>query len=151
MISNHLSTLSTTPISLSHPSLSQDPTMLLPGFSASTSVSVSVEPNTSLSTIALSSAYRLQLSPLFNRFGRYVCDIPLSIPTRSGFFTSNISLECSHAQTDAEITLGSDRISACSVMPCDDGSGLEDPAISVVSSLPAGHYWSPSSGTTIIC
>ena len=84
--------------------------MILPGFTNSSSVSVSVEPNTPLSTIALSSAHRLELLPLFNRFGRYACDITLSVPTRGGFYTSNVSLGCSHAPGGAEITLGLDWI-----------------------------------------
>ena len=147
-ISNHLPTSSATPTSLSHPPISRDIAMKLPGFTGSSSVSVSVEPSTSLSTITLGSAYRLHLSPLFNRFGRYVCDIPLSVPTRSGCHTSNVSLECSHTPRDAEIILGSDWISACSAVLRDDGSGLEDPALSVISSLPAGHYWSPGKGMT---
>jgi len=37
--------------------------MILPGFTGSLSVLVSVEPNTALSTIALDSANRLHLSP----------------------------------------------------------------------------------------
>ena len=124
--------------------------MILPGFTGSSSVSVSVEPSASLSTITLSSAYRPHLSPLFNSFGRYTCDIPLSDPTRSGCNTSNVSLECSHTPKDAEIILWSDWISTCSAVLRDDGSGLEDPALFVISSLPAGHYWSPGKGTTTV-
>ena len=124
--------------------------MILPSFAGSSPVSVSGEPSTSLSTITLSSAYRLHLSPLFNRLGRYVYDIPLSVPTRSGCHISNVSLEYSHTLMDAEINLGSDWISTCSAVLRDDGSGLEDPALPVNSYLPAGHYWSPSNGTTIV-
>ncbi|KAF9648364.1 hypothetical protein BDM02DRAFT_2301750 [Thelephora ganbajun] len=115
--------------------------MILPGFTGSSPVSVSVEPTASWSTIALGSAYRLQLLPLFDHFGRYRCDFPLSVPTRSGFYTSEVSLECSHTPGDAGVILGPDWISACSAAPCDDWSELEGPTLSIVSSLPAGNYW----------
>ena len=124
----------------------QGPRMKLPGFTGSSSVSVSVEPTASRSAIALSSAYRLQLLPLFDRFGRYACDVTLSVPTRSGSYTSRVSLECLHESNDTEIVLGPDWMSACSVTPCSDGPGLEDPTPAIVGSLPAGHYWTPSEG-----
>jgi len=120
--------------------------MKLPGFTGSSPVSVSVEPTASRSAITLGSAYQLQLLPLFDRSGRYTCDITLSVPTRGGCYTSKISLECSHELKNTEIILGSDWISSCSAVPCNDGSGLEDPTLSVMGSLPAGHYWSPSEG-----
>ena len=123
--------------------------MILPGFTGSSPVSVSVEPDVSRSTLALSSAYKLQLLPLFDRFGRYACDIPISIPTRGGFYTSKVSLECSHEPRDAEVILGLDWITACSAVLCDDGSGLEDPALSIISSLPVGHYWTPNDGMIV--
>ena len=118
--------------------------MILPGFTGSSPVSISVEPTAARSAIALSSAHRLKLLPLFNRFGHYVCDIPLSIPTRSGFYTSKISLECSHEPGTAEIILGLDWCSACTPVLCNNGTELEDPAPAITSCLPAGHYWSPS-------
>jgi len=121
--------------------------MILPGFTGSSPISISVEANASRSTITLSSVYQLQLLPLFDRFGRYTCEIPLSVPTRNGFYTSKVSLECSHVPRDVEVILGSDWISDSSAAFCDDGSGLEDPALSVASCLPAGHYWSPNDGT----
>lgn len=124
--------------------------MLLPGFTGSSSVSVSIEPNASQSTITLGSAYQLQIHPLFDRFGRLIGEIPLSVPTRCGFYTSKISLECLHASRDVEVILGSDWISVCSVTFCEDGSGLEDPSMSVISSLPIGNYWSPNSGVNIV-
>jgi len=123
--------------------------MILPGFIGHLSVSISVEPNTSRSTIALSSAYRLELLPVFDRFGHYICDTSLSVPTRNGFYTSKVLLECSHTPKDAEIILGLDWISACCAVVRDDGSGLEDPIPSALSSFPAGHCWSPDDGMTI--
>ena len=124
--------------------------MILPGSTNSLPVLVSIEPNMSRSTIGFSSVYRLKLLPVFNCFGHYICEIPLSVPTRSGFYTSNISLECSYASGDAEVILGTNWISACSITFCDDGSGLEDPAMSVISCLPTGHYWSPSGGMNLV-
>ena len=121
--------------------------MELPGFTGSSPVSVLVEPTTSRSAIALSLVYRLQLLPLFDRFGHYTCDITLSVPTCSGCYTSKLSLECSHDLKGTEIVLGLDWMSACSVARCNNGPGLEDPAPAVVGSLPAGHYWSPGDGT----
>jgi hypothetical protein len=76
--------------------------------------------------IALSSA-----SPLFDYFGHYVCDASLSIPTRSGFYASKVSLECSHTHKDTEIILGLDRVSACSVIFYDDGHELRDDLIDI--------------------
>jgi len=148
-IASHLPRHPDLPSLPSHPFLSQG-TMILPGFTNSKTVSVSVEPNTPLSTITLSSAHRLQLLPLFNHLGRYACDVVLSVPTRGGSYTSHVSLGCSHTPGGAEIALGSDWISACSATLSDDGSGLEDPGLSIISSLPAGHYWTPSNGTTIV-
>ena len=66
--------------------------MILTGFTNSSPIPVSIEPDTPPSTIALSSAHRLQLLPIFNRFGRYACDVALSVPTRGGSYTSNVSL-----------------------------------------------------------
>jgi hypothetical protein len=86
---------------------------------------------------------------VLDRFGCYGCEIPLSVPTRSGFCTSKISLQCSHAPRDADVAHGSDWISICSVTFCGDESGLNDLNLSVISSLPAGHYWNPSDGTTV--
>ena len=120
--------------------------MILPGFTNSLSVSISIEPTASRSTITLSLVYRLGLAPLFNRFGRYTCDTSVSVPTRGGFYTSKFSFECSHAPGDAEIVLGSDWMSACSATTCNDSAGLEDPTVPIIGSLPAGHYWSPNDG-----
>lgn len=125
--------------------------MLLPGYTGSSTVSVSIEPNVSRSVIPLSSVYELQLLPLLDRFGHYFCEIPLSVPTRSGFFTSNLSLECSHPSSDANVTLGSDWLSVCSAAFNDDGTELEDPPQSVISSLPTGNYWTPNDGAMINC
>jgi hypothetical protein len=130
-------------------SLLEEITMILPGFTGSSAVSVSIEPNVSRSTISLSSVYRLQLLPLFDRYGRYLCEVPVCVPTRGGFYTSKIPLECSCATRDADIILGSDWISTCLVGFRDDGQGLEDPTQLAMSSLPASHYWSPNGGTTI--
>jgi hypothetical protein len=108
-------------------------------------------PVASRSTITLSSVHWLQLLPPFDCFGRYVCDIPLSTPTRGGFYTSRLSLGCSHTPGDTDITLGSDWIAACSAAFCDDTAELtiEDPGASVVASLPVGHYWTPNDGTNV--
>ena len=74
---------------------------------------------------------------------------PLSIPTRGGFYTCNISLECSHTHENAEVVLGSDWISACSAMLCDDRVKLEDLTEALIVSLPAGHYWSSDNGMLV--
>ena len=124
---------------------------MFPGFVGSSPVSISVVPTVSRSTITLSSVYRLQLLPLFDRFGRYACDVCFSVPTSGGFYTSKISLECSHVTGDAEITLGSDWMTGCSATFCKDGAELEDPTTSSIASFLAGHYWSPSSDGKIIC
>lgn len=124
--------------------------MILPGFTSDSPVSILIEPNVSLSKIAFNSVYRLRLSPLLNHSGCHVCEIPLSIPTRDGFYTSKVYLQCSHALRESEVILGSDWISTCSVAFCKDGSGVEDPIDAVVSSLPPGHYWSPNDGTSTI-
>jgi hypothetical protein len=71
------------------------------------------------------SVYQLNLLPLFNRSGR------------------------SHAHEDAEIVVGLDWISTCSVMLCNNGIKLEDPTEALVASLSAGHHWSPNSGTLV--
>jgi hypothetical protein len=130
--------------------LSQEISMILPGYTGSSTISVSIEPTASRSTVSLGFLYRLQLLPIFDRYGRYVCEIPVCVPTRGGFYTSNLSLQCSHATGNADITLGSDWISTSSAVFCDDGLGLEDPAQSIISSLPAGYYWSPNDGTSTI-
>ena len=120
--------------------------MMLPGCTGSSPVSIAVVPSASRSAITLSSARRLQLLPRFNRFGRHDCDIRLSVPTRGGFYTCKVLLECSHETGDAEIILGSDWIAACSATFCSDRAGLEDPTTQVIASLPTGHYWSPNDG-----
>jgi hypothetical protein len=50
--------------------------MILPGFTSSSLVSILIELNGSQSTIALSFFYQLQLVPLFDCFGYYVCEPP---------------------------------------------------------------------------
>ena len=120
--------------------------MMISGFAGSSSVSILVELTVSQSTIALGSVYRLQLLPLFNRLGHYTCDISLSIPTCGGFYTCKFSLKCSPIAEDAEIVLGFDWISSCSVTVSDDRAELEDPTASAIASLPFGHYWSPNDG-----
>ena len=120
--------------------------MILPGFTGSLPISVSVEPAVSRSTIVLSSAYRLQLLPILGHHGHYICDICLSVPTRSGFYTFKISLECVHSLGGAEVTLGSDWVAACSPTLCSDG--LEDPVPTVISSFPAHYHWNSSNGTS---
>jgi len=122
---------------------------MLSGLAGSSSISISVEPNAPQSTIAFSSVHRLKLLPLLNPSGHSVCDTSLSVPTRSGFYTCKIALECSHMHENTEVVLGSDWISACSATLCDDGVKLEDPTEALVASLPAGHYWSPGNGTFV--
>ena len=117
---------------------------MLSGFAGSSSVSISVEPTISQSIITLSSVYRLQLLPLFNRLGHYTCNISLSVPTCGGFYTCKFSLKCSPIAEDAKIVLGSDWISSCSVTVSDDRAKLEDPTASAIASPPFGHYWSPN-------
>jgi hypothetical protein len=99
--------------------------MILPGFTNSSPVPVLVDTNASQSTVALSPVYQQHLSPLFNCFGHYVCEVALSIPTQHGFYTSKVSLNCLHAPRDAEVILESDWISTCLVAFCNDGSRLE--------------------------
>jgi len=147
-VSNHPARLSV-PLLLSHSPRLPDTRMMLSGLTGSSSISISVEPNAPRSTIAFGSVYRLKLLPLFNPSGRYVCDTSLSIPTRGGFYTCNISLECSHTHENAEVVLGSDWISACSATLCDDRVKLEDPTEALIASLPAGHYWSSDNGMLV--
>lgn len=124
--------------------------MLVSGLTNSSSVSISVEPNAPRSMIAFASAFRLGLLPLFDRRGCSVCEASLSVPTRSGFYTSKISLECSHKLESAEIVLGPDWMTACSVILHDDGAELEDPVATVLASLPAGNLWSPNDGMSVV-
>ena len=98
--------------------------MTLPGFTGSSPISVSVELAVSRSTNILSSAYHLQLLLTLGHRGRYVCDTCLFVPTRSGFYTFKISLECVHSPGGAEVTLGSDWVSACSQHYAGTGSKI---------------------------
>ena len=59
-------------------------------------MSILVKPTTSISTISFAAACRLQLIPLFHRFGFYSCDTSLFVPTGTIFYTSKVSLQCSH-------------------------------------------------------
>jgi len=105
---------------------------------------VEVQPTTTTSTITLATVYRLGLLPKLDRFGRNTCDTTLSIPTSSGFYTSQTPLRCSHTPGENDIVLGSDWISATGSVFCDNGPGLLDPSQSVIASLPDGYYWSPN-------
>jgi hypothetical protein len=120
--------------------------VILPGFTGSSHISISVNPNTSCSTIALSSVYRLGLLPIFDKFGCHSCEVTLSVPTRSGFYTSKFPPDCLHTLGDADITLGSEWVSDCSIALYEDGSGLEDPSQLAISSLSANHHWNTSNG-----
>ena len=121
---------------------------MLVGLITSIPVSVAVEPTTATSTILLSAVYRLQLLPKFDCFSLYTCDTLLSVPTRTGFYTSKLSLQCSHTPGESEVILSSDWMSACSAALCDDALGLVDPPNPVVTLLPPGNYWSQNEGET---
>ena len=122
---------------------------MLSGLVNSSTVSVEVQPTATMSTIALAAVYRLGLLAKFDRFGRYICDPLLSVPTTSGFYTLRTSLRCSHASGDSDIILGSDWISATNSVFCSDGSGLLDPSQSAIASLPEGYQWSPNEGKAV--
>ena len=79
---------------------------MLIGLIASIPVSVAVEPTTMRSTIVLSTVYRLQLLPKFDRFDLYTRDTSMSIPTRTGFYTSRLSLRCSRTPGETNVILG---------------------------------------------
>ena len=119
---------------------------MLSGTISSSLVSVVVQPTTTISTIALSTVFRLGLVPLFNRSGHYTCEVFLSIPTIDGFYTSRTYLRCCHVSGNIEIVLGSDWVVACGAALCDDGSRLLDPSQSAVASLPEGYHWTPNEG-----
>jgi len=137
------------PLLLSHSPCFPDTRIILSGPTGSSSISISVEPDAPRSTIAFGSVHRLKLLPLFNPSGRYVCDVSLSIPTRSSFYTCKIPLKCSHTHESAEVVLGSDWISTYSATLCDDRVKLEDPTEALITSLPAGHYWSSDNGMLV--
>jgi hypothetical protein len=122
---------------------------MLSGLIHSSSVSVEVQPTTMTSIITLAAVYRLGLLPKLDRLGRYTCDVSLSIPTNSGFYTSQMLLRCSHMRGENDIVLGSDWMSATGSVFCDNGPGLVDPPQSVVASLPDGYYWSPNKGEIV--
>ena len=123
---------------------------MLVGLINSIPVLILVKLMTSTSTISLAAAYRLQLLPLFNRFGFYSCNTSLFVPTNNGFYTSKVCLQCSHSSGERDIVLGSDWISLCGVVLCDDGSGLVDPLHPAGEPLPPGHCWSRNEGE-IVC
>ena len=122
---------------------------MLVGLINSVPVSVAVQPATSTSTITLSAAFQHQLLPIFDRFGLYTCNISLSVPTNNGFYTSKLSLQCSHTPGESDIILGSDWMSTCSVVLCDGGFILADPSRPAITSLPAGHYWTRNEGEIV--
>ena len=124
---------------------------MISGLVNSSTVSVAVQSTAAASTIALSAVYRLGLIPTFDRFGRYACDVPLSVPTRSGFYTSRIPLKCHHASEESDIVLGSDWLFASGAVSSDDGFGLLDPPQSIIASLPEGYHWTPNEGETMPC
>lgn len=123
--------------------------MILPGFTGSSPVSVLIERNVARSSITLGSVYKTGITPTFDRFGKYVCEVPLSVPTRSCVYTSRIPLECSHALSNTDIVLGMDWISTCCAILSDDALVLEDPGLSAIAALPAGHYWTGNDGMFI--
>lgn len=122
---------------------------MLVGVINSVPVSILVEPATSISTISFAAAYRLQLNPLFNRFGFYSCDASLSVPTANGFYTSKIALQCSHTSVESDVVLGHDWVSTCSAVFCDGGYGLVDPSHPETEPLPPGHCWTQSEGENV--
>ena len=123
---------------------------MLVGLISSVPVSVTIQPGVPTSTITLSAAYRLELLPLFDRSGLYTCNTSLSVPTNNGFYTSKVTLQCSHTPGECDIILGSDWTSACGATLCTDGSGLVDPPHPAVTSLPPGHCWSPNKGKPVM-
>ena len=90
--------------------------------------------NVNASTIALSAVYCLQFLPLFGRSGLHACDVSLSVPTSGGFYTSSLSLQCSHT-TESDVILGFDWMSSCGVALSDDRCEPVDPSHVVVMSL----------------
>jgi len=121
------------------------------GLIHSSTVSVAVQPTAVTSTITLAAVHRLGLLPLFDRYGRYACSAPLSIPTTNGFYTCRTSLRCCHAPGESDIVLGSDWIFASGATLCNAGSGLLDPAHSAITSLPEGYHWTPNEGESSVC
>ena len=83
--------------------------------------------------------------PLFDRFGRYACDVSLSVPTRGGF-TLVKCLSNFHVPGGAEVVFRLDWIAASSAMLCDDRIELADPTAPTVASLPVDYHWSPNDG-----
>lgn len=124
---------------------------MLSGLINSSCVSVEVQPATSASTITLAAVYNLGLLPKLDRFGRYTCDVPLSIPTHTGFYTCQMPLQCSHARGGSDVVLGWNWMSATGSVFCDNSSTLLDPPQSVIASLPNGYYWSPNKGEVVRC
>ena len=124
---------------------------MLSGLINSSTVSVAVQPTAAASTIALSAVYRLNLIPTFDRFGRYTCDAPLSVPTSNGFYTFRMPLKCHHVPGESDIVLGSDWLFTSGAVFCDDGFGLLDPLQSIIASLPEGYHWSPNEGENMPC
>lgn len=123
---------------------------MLAGLINSSTVSVVVEPMTTMSTISLSPVYRLGLLPLFNRFGRYSCETSLSVPTNGGFYTCRMSLNCCHAPGESDITLGSDWVFASGADFRNGGCGLPDPPQSAIASLPEGYHWTLNEGEIVL-
>jgi hypothetical protein len=131
-------------IPLSHPALISSPKF---GFSGSYCC-LGCSPNTLIceknpghnSCACVSGDYPTLLSALptktpslLNCFRCCVCNSYPSVLTRRKFYTSNVSLECSHVPRDSEAIIG-----------------LEDPTPSIILPPPDGNYRSPSDGTTII-
>ena len=84
--------------------------MILLSFTDFSSISLSVNPSASRSTIVLSSVYGPEL-PIFDKFGRYSCEVTQSILTRSCIYTLKLSFKRLHTSGDADVTLGLERIS----------------------------------------
>ena len=105
---------------------------MLSGILNSSSMSIVVQPMTTMSTISFPTVYRLGLLPILNRFGHYVCNSSLSVPTSRGFYTSQISLRCCHTLDEDDVILGSDWVSVNGATFPDDGSTLQDPSQSVI-------------------
>ena len=82
--------------------------------------------------------YRLPAStaPKIRSLGLYTCDTPLSVLTRTGFYTSKLSLRCSHTPGESDAILGPDWMLACGAALCDDDFESVDPPNPVVMLLP---------------
>ena len=109
------------------PATTNEVQIMLAGMINSASVSVVVYPETPTSTIALSATYRLISSSPFSTVSASTLAtfrFPFQ-PAVAGFYTSRLSLRCSHT-TESNVILVSDWMSSCGVALSDDVSELAD-------------------------